>query len=880
MAWQPFYWCNIMTKNASENALSRRHFLVTSAMLAVAGELGRLAASPEQLQQHPTPQAATMQQQLAILELRRYIYLRTGQQPVITGSMHQLDSAELVVGDKTNPAVAKLCAGQPWQQQAMDLGPQEYLLQSLLLAGKPRVLIVGGDSIGTLYGAYRFIELLGVRFYLHGDVIPEGRLPWPLPSVSERGKPLFNLRGIQPFHDFPEGPDWWNQQDYLAIIGQLPKMRMNFIGLHCYPAGPVGPEPAVWIGLNRDVARSGEVAASYPAAWANTARNGAWGYAAMKTDEFCAGASMLFDHNTYGPEVMQSLMPAPTTPNQCNELFNRVGRMFQTAFSWAKSVGVKTCLGTETPLTIPPAVQQRLRAAGLNPADITTVEKLYKGIFTRIARACPTDYYWLWTPEAWTWRGNSPQQFGAVVRDIQAALHALTATQSQIKLATCGWVLGPQGNRAALDKILPKDVPMSSISRDVGNTPVDPAFAAIHGRDRWAIPWLENDPHLTAPQPYAGRMRFDAVAAHTYGCTGLFGIHWRTKAVAPNISALAAAGWDQSWAPSNVSIASISHFPNPQAAKDRSMPIDDFYLDYATAHFGPNVAREVQDIFCEIDGPKMPRSVTWTTGPGDILVQRAPWSSVRRRWTFVDRFAAIAPRVMGQSCQERFQDQLNTFRYAREQAHLGCLRGSLDSAVQKLLKTAAPAQRKQILNKALAIRLKMTRHWAKMMRYLLAAVSTRGELGTLANLEQHTRTRNQFLNLHDTVLEQALGRPLPESAEPVMAYQGEPRLIVPTLRTAIERAESLELQVLILADAAESSITGALMWRPLAKGRFKSIALQHSHRGVYRAKLPPMPKRVEIFEYYIQANVKDRVLHFPPTAPRQNQTVVVVPDYM
>ena len=44
--------------------------------------------------------------------------------------------------------------------------------------------------------------------------------------------PLFALRGIQPFHDFPEGPDWWNRDQYLAMIGQLPKLRMNFFGLH------------------------------------------------------------------------------------------------------------------------------------------------------------------------------------------------------------------------------------------------------------------------------------------------------------------------------------------------------------------------------------------------------------------------------------------------------------------------------------------------------------------------------------------------------------------------------------------------------------------------------------------------------------------------
>ena len=76
--------------------------------------------------------------------------------------------------------------------------------------------------------------------------------------MHDAGKPLFGVRGIQPFHDFQEGPDWWDQGDYLTYVSQLAKLRMNFIGLHCYPEGGVGPEP--WSG-------SGQ-----PMIWKKTAR--------------------------------------------------------------------------------------------------------------------------------------------------------------------------------------------------------------------------------------------------------------------------------------------------------------------------------------------------------------------------------------------------------------------------------------------------------------------------------------------------------------------------------------------------------------------------------------------------------------------------------
>ena len=117
-------------------------------------------------------------------------------------------------------------------------------------------MLTGGDDAGTLYAAYRLAEVLGVRFYLHGDVIPDEPMEWKLPDSGRAGAPLFALRGIQPFHDFPEGPDWWNRDDYLAVIGQLPKLRMNFFGLHTYPEERPNAEPTVWIGLPGDMGRT------------------------------------------------------------------------------------------------------------------------------------------------------------------------------------------------------------------------------------------------------------------------------------------------------------------------------------------------------------------------------------------------------------------------------------------------------------------------------------------------------------------------------------------------------------------------------------------------------------------------------------------------
>jgi hypothetical protein len=226
--------------------------------------------------------------------------------------------------------------------------------------------------------------------------------------------------------------------------------------------------------------------------------------------------------------------------------------MLRDAFVFAHQLGVKTCVGTETPLIVPKAVQERLKALGKNPADLAVTRALYEGIFRRAAQAYPLDYYWFWTPEGWTWSGVKEEEIRATTNDLFAAIAAHQKVRPPFALATCGWVLGPPQDRAMFDKVLPKDIAVSCINREVGNTPVEAGFAQVTGRSKWAIPWLEDDPTLTSPQLWAGRMRRDACDALRYGCDGLMGIHWRTRALSPNVAALAQAAWDQgAWAPSS-----------------------------------------------------------------------------------------------------------------------------------------------------------------------------------------------------------------------------------------------------------------------------------------------------------------------------------------
>ena len=491
-------------------------------------------------------------EQLAAKEIRRYVYVRTGTMSSIVGSMPRGSVGGVVVlGTKDREVVRRVLEGagtNPGELGAAVAGlePQQYRLKTIRKEDRQVLLIAGGDPIGTLYGAYRVVEHLGVRFYLDGDVLPDEQVPLALPELDESGKPLFALRGILPFHDFPEGPDLWNLDDYRGVCAQLAKLRMNFIGLHTYTECGWGTEPTVWIGLPKDVAPDGSVRFSPPAHYFSTARS-ASGHAAKKTSDFGFGASQLFAGDQFGPDVMRGLMPCGKNDEERNELYRRAGELLREAFTYAHTMGIKTCVGTEMPLSIlsPKVLRDRLQEQGKDINEAAVLRELYRGTFQRIGKTYPLDYYWLWTNEGW--RGAVPDKIVAdVERNLLAAVDAASDVKAPFTLATAGWALGPDKDRTLYDRILPKEMPFSCINLELGTVPVDSNFARLKDRPKWAIPWLEDDLSMSTPQMWVGRVRKDASDALKYGCTGLMGIHWRTREVGPELTALAAAGWDQS----------------------------------------------------------------------------------------------------------------------------------------------------------------------------------------------------------------------------------------------------------------------------------------------------------------------------------------------
>jgi hypothetical protein len=958
-----------------------------------------VSAVPPALRVEPlavvSPAGVSPLEAFAAREVRRYVYVRTGRLLPIEAAAR---GPAIVVARRDRPALRAL-ADATLVARLDRLAPQERLLVSV-----PRrsvLLVTGGDEPGVLYAAYRLAEHLGVRFSLHGDTIPDARHAPGLPDLDEAGRPLFAIRGIQPFHDFPEGPDWWSRDDYKSVLGQLPKLGMNFFGLHTYPEGRPNAEPTVWIGPPDEIGEGTDVKAAYPSSWFTTLR-GNWGYESRPTGDYTHGASWLFHRDAYGNDVMEDLAPQPWNAEDARLLFSRAADALRDAFTFARRLATRTCVGTETPLVVPRALADRLSQAGHRLDAPGTTQLLYEGMFRRIAQSYPLDYFWFWTPEGWTWEGVRDEEVRATVEDLRRALAAARSASAPFALATCGWVLGPPQDRTLFDRELPKDVALSCINRTVGHSPVERGFAAIEGRPMWAIPWLEDDPSLTSPQLWVGRVRRDAADARRYGASGLIGIHWRTRVLAPSVQALAQAAWQQNWLPGPLAVegpiggyplvrsaaavtgtaepavyqdqrcgltgyrlrlprgryavtlrfaelerthagerafdvtlqgkmsaanVDLARSPGPGMAFDHVdrdvavrdgwldvgfvdrqniaclaaievesgavrrrinvggpavagyetdlpgvpfVPTSDFWREWADAELGAEAGAGAAAIFARLDS-RLPQPATWIDGPGGLDPDDRPWSEARADYGFVDELEALRPLVRGASSLERYSYWLETFRYMRAMGELRCAHARVRTAVTAMRSAASAADRRPKAEEALNLLRAMVPLVEHVMAHLYGTVSTRGELGTVANWQQHILPR--VFEAPAREIEQALGRGLPADARLDRVYRGPERLVVPTDRTALEPGEPLRLEAIVLGHEPAASVQ--LAWRPLGGSAWATVPFVHAGRGVWRVTLPSPGADLE---YAVEAvSSGGSLLRLPAGGRDAPRTVVVSP---
>lgn len=803
---------------------------------------------------------------LAAKEVRRYIYLRTDQKLVVQPVTSLPTTGDLiVVANDDNPMVESL---RRFIRHTAN--PGGFILKTVTNGGRQVLVIAGYDSTATLHAAYRYAEHLGVFFGLAGDAIPDAKITLDLSGLDEVGEPLFETRGILPFHDFFAGPDFWNTADYMAIISQLPKLGMNFIGLHTYNTKygsqwardndvRTGPEPTVWIGLPQDVNPDGTVSWSYPSQYAHTHRRRTWWFDTWNTDQFHAGSSQLFPTNGYGSDVIGPTMPADI--HDSNAVFNRCGAMLKEAFTHARNIGVKTAIGTELPLGLEPAgtgdidppedwvrgmpilLQDRITGMGLNPADPAMVKDVYKGIFKRIMKTHPLDYYWLWSYEIWSDAegGVTPDQIQAFKNDINLARQALAELGNPFQIGHAGWKTGTVANPAELEDVFPPEAPFYSGWGDATGH----EFLSAE-RVKWPGIHMEQDWGLVQPQGGVYAAYEDISAALSKNCNGSIGNIWRTCILSPNITGVKDLHW----------VYGPTGTPVTKAVPPKIWAwAEAHYHNWAIGLFGPEVASSIAAIIGELDGGYPAPSGWAEEGPGEILRNSNSWSQEQSKYAFVSKLEALRPQIVGDGNLERFDYWLKTMQCLRLMGEYGCVRDDFETAMSQSKWT-------DVLN----YRISMANLFEQIMTLMVEKTTNASDLGEIVHLEL-VNWKQLMMNKWDSTLITNLGS-IPPEANPSMNYTGAACVKVTPARTQVYSGESLTLRVLIMGNPTSAT----LHYRNLGGSSYTDIPLTHVARGVYSVTIP---SQSDDFEYYIEAQTSSGSATFPVTAPSINQTVVV-----
>ena len=141
----------------------------------------------------------------------------------------------LVGGPATNPATRTALGPDGWPE----VTDQGIVLKRATLDDKPALVVGGGSPRATLWAVYELVERWGVRYLLHGDVLPEKpgkfRLPPDRDVVLE---PLLRVRQWRVVNDFANGPESWGMADYRPVLDQLTKLKFNRILIGVWPYQP------------------------------------------------------------------------------------------------------------------------------------------------------------------------------------------------------------------------------------------------------------------------------------------------------------------------------------------------------------------------------------------------------------------------------------------------------------------------------------------------------------------------------------------------------------------------------------------------------------------------------------------------------------------
>jgi len=452
------------------------------------------------------------------------------------------------------------------------------------------LLIAGKSDAAVLYAVYDLLERYGARFFLGGDILPAGRKPFLMMPLNETVRPEMALRGTLPWFNFMMGPTGWALSDYKAYIGQLAKLRYNYINFHFYSYEPFLRFRYQGISYPTPGQTQSGHAATWPASRISVGRDRIPG-------EYCG-------------------MPGGPNPEIA------IPRL-QQAFEYARSRGLKTGVGIELsvvpvlPRAIPdgdfvgpkPATtSEAITPDNLDPTS-ASAEAISRARLKALVETYPhADYYTIWYSEHFQYKTLKPEALSPKLRSyyeahkqrfdyqqwnfsagsyvmflcwVELGYRILKELKPDAKVVISGWSIDSMFPGA--DAILPKDIVFSSLSG------YEPQFALSRNAiGQYWKPVKEHARHYNSWWEFDGRCLgllqpkvkvFDRVfdQAKAAGIDSMLFLHWRTRILDGNARYTALRCWNARLTP------------------------EEFYADYARSKFGAQAAPPVTKALLDLE---------------------------------------------------------------------------------------------------------------------------------------------------------------------------------------------------------------------------------------------------------------------------------------
>jgi hypothetical protein len=737
-----------------------------------------------------------------------------------------------------------------------------------------RVRMIGATPQSVLYAVFDFLERQGAFFGLDGDTYPlqpARDLNLPLINRPWQAQPRFKTRGLLPWPDFLNCITVFNREEHRAYLEAMLRMRFNTLGIHVYSGANQWTESF----LSFEYAGVGHLA------YTDTTATNRWGYIPEKTSNYGMGAPDYFAGEVFGSE-------ATTRATSCWEDARFAQQLWGDAFRYANKLGIRTGVGFE-PYQIPDEIfratppeahykskDPKLPGPRIDPESVAARDIL-EARLGNLLEAYPTvDYVWLWEDEAMNW-ASQKENVPLSVTPYRQAYDFLKRHASEKRLVISGWG-GVVRHFAQFHQQLPLNVIFTSLSDNLGWDPVSEEYGKLGERERWPIPWLEDDPAMWLPQFHVHRGAEDLDLAEKYGCQGVLGIHWRNRMMNADAGFQAKASWDRTLKPAK------------------------FFQSFAAVQAEGPRATQLADILTRTDRDRLIlNSFTGKieNGHHQIHAYSGDYSEAFEFWAgyeppgevrdsqarVAQQIRALTDKASDPAERERLDYLTRYFEflvpYSESWVQSARLHQVLQEA-QKLKQDGKAAEAKQtVLNQGVPLWQELAPQVREALLTYQQMVSERNEQGALASV--HNKFERLALMRLRLSMKEFLGK-LPAEVETLFQEarrrddSSPPRVFIPTRPSALAPGE--KVRIFAVAPGGNAVPRLKLFLRRADSEGWQSFPMELSGRRTFMKEIEASKPDSPLLEYYVEAAFTgpdgNCRLTAPAGAPRHSYCVTLL----